>query len=470
MASNPSPLAQILKAARENDIHLSETDIRTLKNAPPTSKLGEWVNDFPSQHKDNTDTYTLTRPSQPNSKTPLSTQRSILEQQASLLSAHAKIHFSTATGSSRGFQAHGDRISTLRRKYESQSQHAYHTNVARSAEIRDDLRRRAAGVEKRRAELHADVTRTLKKFDAVLGDLRLEIDALALDDSGLDVGLGETKGSGGTPTRQRATDSDMERMEKLFKVLEKETTKELKDRLDTVYLTALNSPLHDVSAAHVDENGGVDQHQTEEKREGDLRNLRAEIDMLYTEISPVAAMVVDSAHGKPLRRALHLQREAQRKRRNATLLQTKGRLEMMTATLEDLRRRVEENRSQGVVLKRMLGWVQRLEREVEKMPSRTLLGKAADLSARARDTRDDEGYIGDEMGRLDLNDDSGQKKEEEVVVNKMREVVYQRRQAVDDLIRAVDYKSDEMRAKEEEVRGLEQRIIVVKEGLTRVTR
>jgi hypothetical protein len=429
MASTRPSVNELIQNARENKIPLSDSEIFTLKNAAPSSQVRKWIARFPSKQ----DAHSNTAPT-------LLEQQSITDQQLSLLSKYEKDSPSTRTR----------HLNTLHQTQQLSSQHIYHTNVAKVAELQDELRQRLASAEKRRQQLRTEATRTLARFDEVFNLLQGRLSELRGNASIGPQGQESTSPPSSSITANSAN-ADTERIEKLLTVLENDTVKEIKDRLDQVYLDALqHTPTNPKPGPPV---------QTED--EIALESLESEIDTLYTELPALAAMSVNHIHGRPLRRAMGEQKAMREQYREDMLSNTREMLGRMMREMESLQRGIETCWSEEVVLGRMLGYVGRIGEKVGKAPS---------ISISKNPENGAHGIVeGDCTGGMEAKEDLGGK-EHELMVKKMQQTLGQRKAAVELLVQAVDGMSDGMNDGEEEVRVFEKRVDVIKDKIAEAAR
>jgi hypothetical protein len=429
MANTWPSINKLIQSARENNIPLSEPEIFTLKHAAASSQLGKYIAGFRSKQDAHSDAIPVPSESQ-----------SVTDQQLYLFSKYQTDTTSTPTR----------HLNTLYQTQQLSSQHTYHTNVAKVAVLQDELHQRLTSAEKRRQQLRTEATRTLACFDEIFHRLRARLSDLYGNASTAPQGQDFTS----LPSSSITTIPDnvaTERVEKLLTVLERDTVQEIKDRLDHIYLDALqhppSSPKPDPSAQIADENV--------------LETLKAEIDTLYTEIPALASMAVSHLHGRPLGRATGEQKTMRKQHRGEALLETKEVLERMTREMECLQRGIEECWSEEIVLGQMLEYVGRIAERVGKASS-VWVSKSAMDGVRGIGQ-------GDRSGGMETEEDLGGE-EHDSMVKKMQQILGQRKAAVELLVQAADGMSDGIIDSVEEVRAFEKRVDVIKDKMTEAAR
>ncbi len=269
--------------------------------------------------------------------------------QHSLLSQHSK-------QASRQRSQLTSQISPLHRKYTLQAQHVHFANDAKITELKAGLRSRLEQLEKEAKGLSLAVTERCKIDDRLLDELQAILNATVARSS----------------AREFKPDDEQERAELLLKALRKAKVDEIKDRLDRVYLESLHrqkkasNPGGDRHGQEQNqaETATTAEHDDQATSQGLITELQEEIQSLYDEIDDVVTMLVGHAHGAPLPTLLANVKRAEQQKKNKALSEAMEKITTMTGDLKALTREVEEKRSERVVLTRMMGEVERVEKEI----------------------------------------------------------------------------------------------------------
>ena len=361
----------LIKAAKEHNIELSNSDIEIIKKSPSDSPLAKWLNDFNPSHllspedvqiwrhiqdtnvsilesgSGSTESLTDTKIRCAISQLEASTRR--LDAQTETLDAQ---HSLLARQSHRSSQLRSQlaaHITVQHRKATQQAQNVHLANVAKLTDLKSRLRSRKEQLEKESRTLQPKVTERLKGDDRGFDSLQ---NFLAADVAGR-----------ANSEHSFNAEEERGRIELLLKALSKARAEEIRDKLDTVFLEELNrSSVEEGTQDDGSQLAPDSDAQTDSKAM--TAELKADIQSLYEEINDVAGMLVEHEHGAPLRRCLDEMVQAEEREKQRVLSTAVQKIKMMTHDLDFLRNQIEAKRSEKIVLGRMAAEIERVERDM----------------------------------------------------------------------------------------------------------